>query len=376
MRVPLLDLSHQYQTIRDEALEKITEVCDSGRFVLGGYTEALEKEVAKLSDAKYGVAVSSGTDALLAALMAFDIGPGDKVITTPFTFFATGGSIARTGAKMLFADIEPDTFNIDPAEVEKLLKKHKNVKAIVPVHLYGQSCDMSYINALAKKYKVKVIEDAAQAIGAKYKGKGVGGLGDAGCFSFYPSKNLGAFGDGGMVTTNSKKVFDKLQMIRLHGMKKRYYHDIVGANFRMDEIQAAVLMVKIKYLNGWSQARAKRAMHYDQMFELNGLAGTKVILPFIESFNDSVFNQYVIRVKKRDKLKQFLFDKGIGSEVYYPVALHMQKCFKDLGYKKGVLKEAEKACKESLAIPMYPELLETHQKFVVDSISEFFENEG
>lgn len=373
MKVPLLDLSKQYQTIRDEVLGKITEVCDSGRFVLGGYTEALEKEVANISDAKYGVAVSSGTDALLAALMAFDIGPKDKVITTPFTFFATGGSIARTGAKMLFADIDYGTFNINPLEVEKLLKKHKNVKAIVPVHLYGQSCDMGAIMSLAKKYKVKVIEDAAQAIGAKYKGKGVGGLGDAGCFSFYPSKNLGAFGDGGLVTTNSKKVYEKLQMIRLHGMKKRYYHDMVGANFRMDEIQAAVLMVKIKYLADWSRARAERAMNYEKLFELSGLAGKKVILPLIESFNDSVYNQFVIRVKKRDKLKQFLFDKGIGSEVYYPVALHMQKCFKELGYKKGVLKESEKACRESLAIPMYPELPKAHQKFVVDSISEFFD---
>ncbi|TAN63649.1 DegT/DnrJ/EryC1/StrS family aminotransferase [bacterium] len=372
MKVPLLDLSAQYRKIRKEALRGVVSVCDSQHYILGANVAALESEIATYCGAKYAVGVASGTDALLLALMAAGVGHGDKVITTPFTFFATAGSIARLGAIPVFADIAPDTYNISPQSVEEILKKRsKGVKAIIPVHLYGQCADMSSINALAGKYGLTVIEDAAQSIGASQRGKRAGALGDICCFSFYPTKNLGCFGDGGMVATDNLRLAEKVKMLRVHGSSKRYYHDLVGANSRLDEIQAVVLRVKLKRLDEWTAGRVKNAGRYDVLFSNAGIDGF-VTPPRVDPYNASVYNQYVIRAKKRDALRAHLSSAGVGAEIYYPLPLHRQKCFKYLGCKAGSLPVSEKAAKEVLALPIYPELSMAQQKFVVSSITEFY----
>lgn len=372
MKVQLLDLAAQYRKIRKEVLKEVEKVCDSQHYVLGKNVAGLEAEISAYCGSKYAIGVASGTDAILLALMAAGVKAGDKVVTTPFTFFATAGSIARLEAIPVFVDIHPLTYNIDPESLETLLKKDsKGVKAIIPVHLYGQCADMDPINRLARKYRIKVIEDAAQSIGAAYRGKMSGVLADLACFSFYPTKNLGCFGDGGMVTTNDQKLADRVRMLRVHGSRVRYYHDEVGMNSRLDEIQAAVLRVKLKRLEDWTIGRINNAARYDRLFAKAGLTSI-VRLPYIQDGNRSVYNQYVVRVPKRDDLRAHLAGAGIGSEIYYPLPLHMQKCFKGLGYRKGDFPVSEKAAKEVLALPIYPELKESEQKYVVSSIKEFY----
>ena len=372
MKVPLLDLTSQYRSIRTEVLKEVKAVCDSQHYILGKNCAALESEIAAYSGARFAVGVASGTDAILLALMAAGVGIGDKVITTPFTFFATAGSIARLGALPVFVDIDPRTYNINPEAVEAVLKKNaKGVKALLPVHLYGQCADMAAINKIARNYGLPVIEDAAQSIGAEYKGKRAGSIGDMGCFSFYPTKNLGGFGDGGMVTTNSPKLAELVRMLRVHGSKTRYYHDLVGANSRLDELQAAVIRVKLRRLDAWTAGRQKNAARYDALFAKAGLEG-KVVVPYIDGNCLSVYNQYVIRAKKRDALRAHLSAQGVGSEIYYPLSLHQQKCFKYLGCKTGSLPESEKAAKEVMALPIYPELTVAQQKHVVASIFAFY----
>lgn len=372
MKVQLLNLAAQYSKIKKEVLREVKTVCDSQHYVLGKNVSGLEAEIAAYCGAKYAIGVASGTDAILLALMAAGVGAGDKVITTPFTFFATAGSIARLGAIPVFVDIDPRTYNIDPDRLEAALKKGvKGAKALIPVHLYGQCADMDPLKKLSRKYRLSVIEDAAQSIGAEYKGKRAGVLGDMCCFSFYPTKNLGCFGDGGMVTTDNEKLADKVRMLRVHGSKVRYYHDEVGANSRLDELQAAILRVKLKYLEDWTAGRIKNGQRYDRLFKKAGLEGT-VTLPYIEEGNRSVYNQYVVRVPKRDELRAHLASAGVGSEIYYPLPLHMQKCFKYLGYRQGDFPVSEKAAKEALALPIYPELKEAEQKYVVSSIAGFY----
>lgn len=373
MKVPLLDLSSQYKKVRKEVLEEVRKVCDSQHYVLGQNVSAFESEVADYCGAKYAVGVASGTDAILLSLMDAGVGPGDKVVTTSFTFFATVGSIARLGAIPVFADIHPDTFNIDPHSLERLLgRSAKGIKAVIPVHLYGQCADMAPIMKLARRHGLAVIEDAAQSIGAEYRGKRAGSIGDYGCFSFYPTKNLGGMGDGGMITTNNKRRAERLRMLRVHGSRKRYYHDLVGANSRLDEIQAAVLRVKFRRLDEWTSARVANGRLYDELFARAGLKG-KVVTPVISEGNRSVYNQYVIRAKKRDALRAHLAESGVGSEIYYPVPMHMQKCFHDLGYKRGSLPETEKAAREVLALPIYAELKKSQVRYVVDSIASFYD---
>ena len=371
MKVQLLDLEYQYKKIRKEVLREVTKVCDSQRYVLAENVKSLEEEIARFTGSKYAVGVASGSDALLIALMALGVGKGDKVITTPYTFFSTASSIARLGAEPVFVDIDHKTYNIDVNLVESALKKRKGVKAILPVHLYGQTADMKSLKSLGRKYGAKVIEDACQSIGAEFNGKGAGSMGDAGCFSFYPTKNLGGFGDGGMVSTNSKATRDKVLMLRGHGASHGYFHKVVGLNSRLDELQAAVLRVKLKYLNGWAEGRRKNAARYGDLFKKADLGGNLTV-PFIEDGNTSVFNQYIVRVKKRDKLRQYLGEKGVGSNIYYPLSLHLQECFGYLGYKKGSMPESEKASKETLALPIYPELTSSEVRYVVSTIKDFY----
>ena len=378
LKVPLLDLKGQYREIRREALEAIKGVCDSQHFVLGPNVLALEKEVARYTGAKYAVGVASGTDAITLALLAAGVGPGDRVATTPYTFFATAGSIAIIGAEPVFVDIEPVNFNMDPAALEKTLRKRssKSVKAVIPVHLYGRCADMDPIMKVARGRGLEVIEDAAQAIGARYYNKraGVkkaGSMGGMGCFSFYPSKNLGCFGDGGMVTTNKKKLYDKLMMLRVHGSPARYVHTIIGTNSRLDELQAAVLRVKLKRLKGWTEGRIRNARLYGKLFKEAGITDL-VTPPLVSSKNHSVFNNYVIRASRRDGLKRFLAERGVGSDIYYPIPLHLQKSFAYLGYKKGDFPVSEAAAMETLALPVFPELKEVQIRYVVESIRDFY----
>jgi dTDP-4-amino-4,6-dideoxygalactose transaminase len=349
MKVPLLDLKVQYAGIKDEVLCAISEVLDSQVCILGPKVAELERQVAALSDCKFGVGVSSGTDALLAALMALEIGAGDEVITTSFTFFATAGCVSRTGAKPVFVDIDPRTYNIDPRLIERAITPR--TKAIIPVHLYGQMCDMDPIMEIAQRHKLYVIEDAAQAISSTYKGRKAGSIGHVGCFSFFPSKNLGGAGDGGMLVTNDADLNDRLLVMRSHGSKPKYYHKVIGGNFRLDPLQAAVLLVKLPHLGAWSEGRRRNATIYDQEF-----AGSSIGVPWISPDGVSIFNQYVIRVPERDKLKAHLDAQQIGCEIYYPVPLHMQECFKVLEYKEGDLPASERAARDVLALPIYPEL--------------------
>ena len=361
MKVPLLDLKAQYAQIKDETLAAVGEVFGSQYFILGPKVAELEQRVAQLSDCQFGIAVSSGTDALLACLMAMNIGPGEEVITTPFTFFATAGCISRIGARPVFVDIDPNTYNIDVAQIEPAITPR--TKAIIPVHLFGQMADMDPIMEIARRHQLMVIEDAAQAISATYKGRKAGSIGDVGCFSFFPSKNLGGAGDGGLIVTKSPELHSRLVALRTHGMDPKYYHRLIGGNFRLDAIQAAVLLVKLPHLDSWSEARRNHAEAYDLMF-----AGSPVVTPWIHPHTVSIYNQYVIRVPKRDALANHLKSLEIGHEIYYPVPLHLQQCFADLGYKKGDLPQSEQAAEEVLALPVYPELSREQLEFVGSTV--------
>lgn len=370
MQVPLLDLRAQYKTIEPEVRAAIDTVLESQYFIMGPQVKSLEEKVAKYTNCKHAIACASGSDALLLALMAMDIRPGDEVITTPYTFFATAGAIARLNARTVFVDVDPRTYNIDPNLIEKAVTS--KTRAIIPVHLYGQSADMDPIMETAKHHGLKVIEDGAQAIGTEYKGRRVGSIGDFGCFSFFPSKNLGGIGDGGMITTNNDEYADKLRVLRLHGSKPKYYHKIVGTNSRLDTVNAAVLEVKLGHLDKWSAARKANADWYTSVFTKAGLADRQIQTPYEGPDGRHIYNQYVIRAKDRDGLQKHLKDAGIGNEVYYPVPLHIQECFADLGYKQGDCPVSEEAAKETVAIPIYPELTTDQKQYVVDTIKKFY----
>jgi dTDP-4-amino-4,6-dideoxygalactose transaminase len=384
--VPLLDLKAQFAQIRAEVMPAIDQVCASQHFILGENVRALEEEIARYCAASAGIGVSSGTDALLLALMALNIGTGDEVITSPFTFFATAGTIARTGARPVFCDIDPVTFNLSPAAVQTFIDDHcavqgerlinratgGRVKALMPVHLYGQSADMDPLMATARQHRLRVIEDAAQAIGTEYKnGVRAGTIGDVGCFSFFPSKNLGAFGDAGLCTTNDAELAEGLRVLRVHGGKPKYFHALIGGNFRIDELQAAVLRVKLKYLDGWTEGRQRNAAYYDAAFASAGL-GAKLRTPHVVAGYRHIFNQYVVRAQNRDALRARLTERGIGSEIYYPVPLHLQKCFAYLDYRAGDFPHSERAAEETLALPIYPELTQAQLAHVVATIAEFY----
>jgi len=369
MQVPLLDLKPQYQSMKEEILAEVSDLCDSQMFILGGKVVTLEKEIASYCGAGHACGVSSGSDALIIALMAENIGVGDEVITTPFTFFATVGAICRVGATPVFADIDPKTFNIDPVEIEK--KITSKTKAIIPVHLFGQTADMDPIMALAKKHDLIVIEDACQAIGAEYRGHRAGSIGDYGCFSFFPSKNLGCFGDGGMVTTNCDVKNDMLKIMRNHGMDPKYYHKYIGGNFRIDALQAAVLSIKLKHLDSWHHARQNNAAEYMELFAASGLTEDQLVLPYTAEYCTAhIYNQFSVLVKngRRDELKQKLVEAGIGCDIYYPVPLHMQECFKHLPYSEGDFPISESVAREIIALPIFPESTSEQRKYVVDTI--------
>ena len=372
-RVPLLDLVNQYNTIRHKIEPAIKEVVESQYFILGPKVEELEEKIAEYSKCKFAIGVSSGTDALLLSLMALDIGTGDEVITTPYSFFATAGVVARLGAKPVFVDIQADTYNMDPNKIEKAITA--KTKVILPVHLYGQVADMKKIMQIARSKNLVVIEDAAQALGAEYiNGQRAGSIGNIGCFSFFPSKNLGAFGDAGMVVTNDGALAEKLRILRVHGSKPKYYHEMIGGNFRIDALQAAILSVKLEYLDSWIQKRQQNAQFYNKLFSEYKLDQT-IHLPVIREGYRHIFNQYVIQVPQRDQLKNFLKANNIGCEIYYPVTFNNQKCFSYLNYKKGDFPVSEKAADETIALPVYPELSEQQQKYVVDKIAKFY-NKG
>ena len=376
MKVPLLDLKLQYQSIKSEILAATNEVFDSQYFILGPKVKELEEAGAEYCQTRFALGVSSGTDALIIALMAADIGPGDLVITTPYTFFATAGAVFRLGAKAVFVDIDPKTYNISVAGIEHALTRmtasqKDRLKAIIPVHLYGQCADMNQIRNLAEKNGLTVIEDAAQAIGSEFDGARAGSMGAMGCFSFFPSKNLGAFGDGGLVTTNSETLIERLRVLRVHGSKPKYYHRMVGGNFRLDALQAAIVLVKLKYLDDWTAGRQQNAAKYRRLFAEAGLEEF-VELP-LEKESRHIYNQFVLKVSgDRDQLRQSLAESGIGTEVYYPVALHMQECFADLGYREGDFPVAEEAARQGLALPIYPELTDDQLEYVVKQIGKFY----
>lgn len=375
----MLDLSRQYASIRGEILAAVERACDSQRYILGEEVTAFEREFASLCGTAASVACASGTDALWLGLAAAGIRNGDAVITTPFSFFASASSIVRAGARPVFADIDPETLNLDPAKVADSLKTSSAGRhAIMPVHLYGQCADMDGLDRIAAEFNLHVIEDAAQAAGATWKGKPAGALGLAAAFSFYPTKNLSAFGDAGALTTGDPGIAEHVRSLRNHGARQRYYHDEIGANSRMDSVQAAVLRVKMPHLPRWNKARRQRARNYDRLLSAAGLTKTganspaPVILLKTRPEAHHIFHQYVIRVQRRDKLRDFLKERGVGSEIYYPVPLHLQKCFAYLGYAQGDLPEAERAAAEVLALPMFAELEEDEQKCVVEAIAEFY----
>ena len=380
MNVPLLDLKAQYQGIKDDILTVAQEIFDSQHFILGPRVEKLEKQIAEYCRSRFAVGVSSGSDALLISLMAAGIGPGDRVLTTPYTFFATAGAIARTGATPVFADIEPDTYNLSAAEVRRVLesmdeRERSSVKAVVPVHLYGQCAEMDPILEIARRWKMTVIEDAAQAIGAEYHGNRAGAMGDFGCFSFFPSKNLGAFGDGGVVTIQAEALDQRLRILRGHGTHPKYVHHMVGGNFRLDALQAAIVSIKLPHLDGWTQARQENAQRYRRLFAGAGLED-RIRLP-VDRQDRHIYNQFVIRVDSgRDELRQVLTEAGVGSEVYYPIPLHLQECFSYLGYRPGDFPVAEEAARHTLALPVYPELSESQQRYVVETIGRFMREDG
>jgi len=369
--VPLLDLQAQNGPLRGEILAAIARVVDSQRFIMGPEVAALEAELSRLLGVEHAVAVSSGTDALLLALMTLGIGPGDEVITTAYSFFASASAIVRLGAKPVFVDIDPETFNIDPAHVDAAITPR--TRAILPVHLFGLCADMDPLLASASRAGLPVIEDAAQAIGATYKGRAAGSIGAIGCFSFFPSKNLGAFGDAGLLTTNDAALAAKARLLRHHGEEPRYHHHLVGGNFRMDEIQAAVLRVKAPHLEAWTEARRLNARRYCKMFQAASIAG-RVTLPIEPAGFRHIYNQFVIRSPVRDALKAHLDAQGIGNQIYYPLPLHLQPCFADCGGKRGAFPNAERAAADSLAIPVYSELTSDQQDLVVDAVASFVRN--
>jgi dTDP-4-amino-4,6-dideoxygalactose transaminase len=377
MNVPLLDLKAQFRTIQQEIESAVLDVVRSGQYIMGPKVEALEKEVAAYSDVPHGIGVTSGTDALLVALMALDVHAGDVVITTPYSFFATAGVVSRLGAEPVFVDIDPKTYNLDPALLKKWFEKNSNkvkkVKAIIPVHLYGQCANMGPILEIAQAHSIPVIEDAAQAIGSTYPSqsgkKKAGSMGLMGCFSFFPSKNLGGIGDGGMVVTKDAALADKLKKLRNHGAAPKYFHAMIGGNFRLDPVQAAVLSVKLKHLESWHAGRQKNAAYYTAHLNVPGIQKPEIAY----SPEDHIYNQYVISVPdRRDALRKFLTDNQIGNEVYYPVPFHLQECFRYLGYKKGDFVHSEYAAEHTIALPIYPELTREMQDFVIQKITEFY----
>lgn len=386
MQVPLLDLKLQYKSLKKELDDAIIKVSESQHFILGPEVTSMEKEFCSYLGCKHSLGVSSGTDALLLALMAIDIKPGDEVIVPTYSFFATAGVVSRLFAVPVFVENDPVTFNIDPKDFER--KITPKTKAVIPVHLYGQSADMDDIMEIAKAHNLIVIEDAAQAIGTQYKdGRFVGTIGDIGCFSFFPSKNLGCYGDGGLVTTNNDELAKILSIKRVHGGEPKYYHKVIGGNFRIDALQAAVLKVKLPHLDKWSEKRRQNANRYTQLFKEAGLAEqtgktsfdskNKVLLPkavydFGKVKNYHIYNQYIVRVEDRDKLREFLTKNEIGTEIYYPVPFHLQECFKELGYKKGDFPVSEFAADKSLALPIFPELSDDQLVYVVDTFKKFF----
>lgn len=391
MKVPLLDLKKQYGKIREEVNREIQGVLDSQHFILGPVVEALEKEIAAFCHVPYAVGVASGTDALLLALMALGVGPGDKVVTASFTFFATGGSISRLGAVPVFIDIHPKTYNLDPSRLEDYLRKIRREedrpKVLLPVHLFGQMADMAALMEIAGRYGLKVVEDGAQAIGARQEIRSAlpgskepeewiaGAVGDAGCFSFFPSKNLGAFGDAGMIVTRDEELAKKIRVLRVHGGAKKYYHEVIGINSRLDALQAAVLRVKLKYLNRWTEGRRRNADRYRALLEEHALGLPDVSPPAAREGFFHIYNQFVIRASERDALRDHLKNRGVGTEIYYPVPLHQQVCYESLGYRQGDLPESEKAAREVLALPIYPELTLSQQRFVVRAMKEFYSQE-
>jgi len=368
IKVPLLDLQAQYRPLREDILAAMTRVADSQRFIMGPEIEGLERELARMLDIRHAIAVSSGTDALLLPLMALGITHGDEVVTSSYSFFATAGCIARLGARPVLVDIDPVTFNIDTDQIEAAMTPR--TKAILPVHLFGQSADLDPIMRLAEEKDVPVIEDAAQAIGATYHARPVGGIGAFGCFSFFPSKNLGAFGDAGLVTTNDDELAKRARLLRTHGMEPKYYHHLVGANFRMDALQAAILRVKAPHLAAWTEGRRTNAARYRELFREAGLVDA-IKLPPEPYDRRHIYNQFVIQMPERDALKRHLDEQGIGNEIYYPVPFHLQPCFAVLGYRRGDFPKAEKAANQSLAIPIYGELTLEQQQAVVSVIQSF-----
>ena len=376
MKVPLLDLKPQYETIKDEVLAVTQEIFDSQYFILGPRVAALEADIADYCQTGHAVGVSSGSDALIISLMAAGIGPGDLVLTSPYTFFATAGAISRVGARPVFADIDPETYNLSPKAAEETIdamaeSDRRRLKAVVPVHLYGQCADMDPILALARANSLVVIEDAAQAIGSEYKGRRAGAMGDFGCFSFFPSKNLGAFGDGGIVTTGSDAFDERLRILRGHGASPKYYHQTIGGNFRLDAFQAAIVNIKLRHLDTWTAARQENAKTYRELFGTAGLEG-RIRLP-AEVASRHIYNQFVIGVPRgRDELRDALQQAQIGTEIYYPLPLHVQNCFADLGYRPGDFPQAEAAASQTLALPIYPELTPVQLAYVVETIQAFF----
>ena len=361
MKVPLLDLGAQYAEIKTEMDAAIHRVLDSTRFIGGPEVSGLEEEIARYTRVPHAIGCASGTDALLLSLKALGVGPGDEVVTCAYSFFASAGVIVNVGAIPVFVDIDPSTYNLDPHRLEAAITP--NTKAVIAVHLYGQCCDLTAVQAVCEKRKVYLIEDAAQAIGSEWEGRRAGSVGDLGCFSFFPSKNLGCAGDGGMVTARDPGLADRVRLLREHGARPKYYHALVGTNSRLDAIQAAILRVKLKHLDRWSEKRARNASLYDQLLE-----GSRVGRPYRDARARHIFNQYVVRVPNRDAVRTRMGERGIGTEIYYPVALHMQQCFSMLGYHEGDMPHSEAAAKETLALPIYPELTEDQIRYVATSL--------
>ena len=369
MQVPLLDLKAQYQSIKEPLDRAVAEVVESQHFILGPKVKACEEAIAEYSRCEFAVGVSSGTDALLICLMAEGIGPGDEVVTTPYSFFATGGVVARLGATPVFVDIEPHAYNLDPELVERAVTPR--TRAVIPVHLFGQMAEMDPIMEIAERHGLVVIEDAAQAIGAQDRGRRAGSIGHYGCFSFFPSKNLGCFGDGGMVVTNDAERADKLAVLRVHGGKPKYFHKVIGGNFRFDAMHAAVVLAKLPFLDDWTAGRQANAARYDELFASAGLGAEHLGLPKTLPGKRHIFNQYVIRLARRDELQEHLKAEGVSTAIYYPLPLHTQECFAYLGQESGTLPVSEAAARETLALPIYPELSSEQAEYVVGKVAEF-----
>lgn len=369
MQIQFLDLKAQYETIKEEIKEVLTETIESGQYIMGPNVKAFEKEIASYLGVKHAIAVANGTDALVLALDALGIGPGDEVITSPYTFFASAECISRVGAKPVFADIDPNTFNINNEDIER--KITKRTKAIIPVHIFGQAADMDKIIALAEEYGLHVIEDACQAIGAELNGRKAGTIGKVACFSFFPTKNLGCYGDGGLMVTNDDELADKIRLLRVHGSSKKYFHEVIGYNSRLDEVQAAVLRVKLKYIDAWNESRRQKAKLYSEL-----LKDAPVQTPAMKDEKSHVYHLYTILAPNREELRKYLEQKAIPTGVYYPLPLHLQEVYKNLGYSKGDLPVAEETCEKNLSLPLYPELPEEHIKYVADAVVEFYKRGG